>query len=123
MVHVKVNNGGDKKTKPKFERVLGNLGSASVSIGGIIGLGIFFIIGIASDKAGSAVILSSILAGIIALFTSLSFASLGSKITKEGGEYQFIYIAFGRLYLINRRYSDRYSRNNLEEIGKRQIEL
>lgn len=95
MVHVKGDNSGDKKSKPTFERILGNLGSTSVSMGGIIGSGIFFIIGIAAGKAGSAVILSLILAGIIALFTSLSFASLGSKITKEGGEYQFIYIAFG----------------------------
>lgn len=86
---------GNKKDKPTFERVLGNLGSISFSIGGIIGAGIFFIIGIATGKAGPAVILSLILAGIIALITSFSFASLGSKITKEGGDYQFIYIAFG----------------------------
>jgi APA family basic amino acid/polyamine antiporter len=40
--------------------------------------------------------LSLIFAGIIAILTSLSFASLGSKITKEGGEYQFVYTAFGK---------------------------
>jgi hypothetical protein len=41
---------GNKKDKPKFDRVLGNLGSISVSIGGIIGAGIFFIIGIATGN-------------------------------------------------------------------------
>ncbi len=40
-------------------------------------------------------ILSLILAGIIAFFSALSYASLGSKITKEGGEYQFVYTTFG----------------------------
>jgi len=81
--------------KTKFEKVLGNFSATAVSIGGIIGSGIFFIIGMATGEAGPAVILSLILAGIIALLTSLSFASLGSKIVKEGGEYQFVYIAFG----------------------------
>ncbi len=95
MADVKGNNTDNKNSKPRFERVLGSFGATAVSIGGIIGSGIFFIIGIAAGKAGPAVILSLILAGIIAFFTALSFASLGSKITKEGGEYQFVYIAFG----------------------------
>ena len=82
--------------KQAFDRVLGNFGSTAISIGGIIGSGIFFIISIAAGEAGSGVILSLLLAGLIALFTALSFASLGSKITKEGGEYQFVYIAFGK---------------------------
>jgi APA family basic amino acid/polyamine antiporter len=86
-----------KKNKTEFERILGSFSATAISIGGIIGSGIFFIIGIAARDAGPAVILSLILAGIIALFTSLSFASLGSKIVKEGGEYQFVYVAFGPL--------------------------
>jgi APA family basic amino acid/polyamine antiporter len=86
-----------KKNKTEFERILGSFRATAISIGGIIGSGIFFIIGIAARDAGPAVILSLILAGIIALFTSLSFASLGSKIVKEGGEYQFVYVAFGPL--------------------------
>ena len=86
-----------QSNKTKFERILGNFSATAVSIGGIIGSGIFFIIGMAAGEAGPALVLSLILAGIIALFTSLSFASLGSKIVKEGGEYQFVYIAFGPL--------------------------
>jgi APA family basic amino acid/polyamine antiporter len=83
------------KNKVSFDKVLGKFGATAVSIGGIIGSGIFFIIGMAAGEAGSAVILSLIISGIIALLTSLSFASLSSKIVKEGGEYQFVYIAFG----------------------------
>jgi APA family basic amino acid/polyamine antiporter len=81
--------------EPAFERVLGSFSATAVTIGGIIGSGIFFIIGFAAGEAGPAVILSLVLAGAIATFTALSFASLGSKIPKEGGEYQFVYIAFG----------------------------
>ncbi len=88
-------NTDDKNNKHTFERILGSFSATAISIGGIIGSGIFFIIGIAAGEAGSGVLISLVLAGIIALLTALSFASLGSKITKEGGEYQFVYIAFG----------------------------
>lgn len=81
--------------RSKFKQVLGSFGATAVSIGGIIGSGIFFILGIAAGVAGPAVVLSLILAGIVAILTALSFASLSSKITKEGGEYQFVYVAFG----------------------------
>ena len=84
-----------RKNAPVFERVLGGFGATAVSIGGVIGSGIFFILGMAAGSAGSGVILSLIFAGVIAILTALSFATLGSKITKEGGEYQFVYAAFG----------------------------
>ena len=84
-----------KETATRFKPVLGRLSATAVSIGGIIGSGIFFILGMAAGDAGPAVILSLVMAGVIAIFTAMSFASLGSKIQKEGGEYQFVYIAFG----------------------------
>lgn len=74
---------------------MGYFGATAVSIGGIIGSGIFFILGIAAGVAGPAVVLSLFLAGIVAMLTALSFACLSSRITKEGGEYQFVYAAFG----------------------------
>ena len=89
------NERGDASAKAPFKPVLGFFGATAISIGGIIGSGIFFIMGMAAEVAGPAVILSLVLAGLIALLTSLSFASLGSKIQKEGGEYQFVYLAFG----------------------------
>ncbi len=46
----------------KFEKVLGNFSATAISIGGIIGSGIFFIIGMAAGEAGPAVILSLIFA-------------------------------------------------------------
>jgi APA family basic amino acid/polyamine antiporter len=87
---------GVNKTKAEFVPTLGLFGATAISIAGIIGSGIFFIIGIASGIAGPAVILALIIAGAVALCTALSFATLGSKITKEGGEYQFVYLAFGK---------------------------
>jgi APA family basic amino acid/polyamine antiporter len=85
----------EEKTRAYFEPVIGGLKALSISIGGIIGSGIFFILGIATKESGPSVILSLLLAGIIAMLTALSFASLSARIPKEGGEYQFVYKAFG----------------------------
>lgn len=86
---------GDGGETVRFKPVVGFFGATAISIGGIVGSGIFFILGLATGDAGPAVILSLVLAGLIAALTSLSFASLGSKIQKEGGEYQFVFLAFG----------------------------
>ncbi len=82
-------------TSPRFRRVLGRAGAASLAIGGIVGSGIFFILGFAANEAGTGLLLSLLLAGAIATLTALSFASLGARIQREGGEYQFVYLAFG----------------------------
>lgn len=86
----------EKLGKVGFRPTLGLLGATAISVGGIIGSGIFFILGVAAGEAGPAVVLSLFLAGIIAVLTATSFASLGSKIAKEGGEYQFVYEMLGR---------------------------
>lgn len=82
----------------ELKRSLGVLGAASVSIGAIIGAGIFVLIGVASGLAGPAVILSFILAGIIAFFTALSSAELSSFITESGGSYIYTHKAFGKFW-------------------------
>jgi len=75
----------------KLRRTLSLLDAVAIGLGAIIGAGIYVVVGIAAGAAGPGVILSVILAGIIALFTTLSFAALGSTITKEGGAYEYVY--------------------------------
>jgi APA family basic amino acid/polyamine antiporter len=75
----------------KLKRTLSLLDAVSIGLGAIIGAGIYVVVGIASGAAGPGVMLSVILAGIIALFTALSFAALSSTITKEGGAYEYVY--------------------------------
>jgi APA family basic amino acid/polyamine antiporter len=82
----------------ELKRTLGVWQAAAVSIGAIIGAGIFVLIGVASGLAGPAVILSFILAGLAALFTALSAAELSSFITESGGSYIYTHHAFGRFW-------------------------
>jgi len=81
------------KQRPNAElkRTLGLFDAASISIDAIIGAGIFVVTGIVAGLAGPGVIISIILAGIIASFTALSFAQLSAYMPKEGGGYEFTY--------------------------------
>ncbi|MDE1767756.1 MAG: amino acid permease [Candidatus Micrarchaeota archaeon] len=65
-------------------------------MGNIVGAGIYVLIGAASGLAGNAVWLSFVLAAIVALFTGLSYAELGSVYPKAASEYTFIGKAYGR---------------------------
>jgi basic amino acid/polyamine antiporter, APA family len=82
----------------ELKRTLGVWQAAAVSIGAIIGAGIFVLIGVASGLAGPAVILSFVLAGLAAFFTALSAAELSSFITESGGSYIYTHHAFGRFW-------------------------
>lgn len=74
-----------------LKRELNLLDATSIGIGAIIGAGIFVVLGVAIGYAGPAVILSMVIAGIVATFTALSFAELSSAMPKEGGIYAFSY--------------------------------
>jgi APA family basic amino acid/polyamine antiporter len=74
-----------------LKRTLNLLDATSVGVGAIIGAGIFVVLGVAIGYAGPAVIISIIIAGIVASFTAFSFAELGSAIPKEGGSYTYAY--------------------------------
>ena len=73
----------------ELKRTLNLFDAASIGIGAIIGAGIFVVLGIAIGYAGPAIIISMIIAGIVASFTAFSFAELGSAIPKEGGVYEY----------------------------------
>ncbi len=68
----------------------------AIGIGGMIGGGIFAVLGLAIAQAGHAVPLTLALGGIIALLTGLSYAHLGLAFRGDGGSFTYIEHAFGR---------------------------
>ena len=75
----------------ELKRTLNLFDAISIGIGAIVGAGIFVVVGIAIGYAGPAIVISMIIAAIVASFTALSFAELGSAIPKQGGVYAFAY--------------------------------
>jgi APA family basic amino acid/polyamine antiporter len=82
----------------ELKRTLGVWSASAVSIGAIIGAGIFVLIGVASGYAGPAMIVAFLVAGLASLFTALSAGELASFITESGGSYIYTHHAFGRFW-------------------------
>jgi len=68
-----------------------------VATGAMISSGLFILPGLAFAKAGPAVILSYIIAGIFCIPTLLSMAELTTAMPKAGGDYFYIMRGFGPL--------------------------
>jgi len=81
------------------KRTIGLLGAISIGIGGMVGGGIFAVLGEAVSLAHGATIIAFLLAGIVALFTSYSYAKLSVKFQSKGGTVSFIDNAFGHNFL------------------------
>jgi len=63
--------------------------AVNISLGSIIGAGIFVILGAAAAVAGPALIASVLIAALVSLLTGLSAAELSRKFPRSGGVYIF----------------------------------
>ncbi len=73
----------------KLKCSIGLWSAVAISVGAIIGGGIFVVIGILAGYAGSGLIISMIIAGIIAFITATSFAKLTAWQPVEGSVYEY----------------------------------
>ena len=69
--------------------------AVALGMGAMIGAGIFALLGQAGAMAGSAVYLSFIIAGVIALLSGYSLAKLGSRYPSAGGIVEYLVQCFG----------------------------
>ena len=94
------------RTKPaihhsetKLKRCLSAFDLTLLGIGAIIGAGIFVLTGIAAaTKAGPAVTLSYVLAGLACSFAALAYAELASAVGGSGSAYNYGYVALGEIF-------------------------
>jgi len=66
----------------------------AMGVGGMVGGGIFSVLGLAIVQAGHAAPIAFLLGGIIALLTGLSYAKLGLTYQSDGGSFTFLEKAF-----------------------------
>lgn len=74
---------------------LGLLAVASIGIGGMVGGGIFAVLGLAVQLTRGGAPLAFALAGLVALLTSYSYARLSVTYRSEGGTVEYLNRAFG----------------------------
>lgn len=73
--------------------------ATSIGIGGMVGAGIFSILGVAAAIAGKALYISFAIAGMVALLNTYSYAKLGVKYPSSGGPVEFLIRGFGNTVL------------------------
>lgn len=74
-----------------LKRVLGVKDAIAVGLGAIIGAGIFVVTGVAAGVSGPALLISLMIAGIVATFNALSSAQLAAVYPQSGGTYEYGY--------------------------------
>ncbi len=74
---------------------IGYLAIVSIGIGGMVGGGIFAVLGLAVQLAHGGTSIAFFVAGLVALLTSYSYAKLSVAYPSEGGTVEFINQAFG----------------------------
>ena len=82
----------------KLERSLNLTSVIAISIGGMLGSGIFVLPGIAAAKTGSSIWLAYLLAAICILPAALSKSELATAMPSSGGTYLYIERAFGPIF-------------------------
>jgi APA family basic amino acid/polyamine antiporter len=87
----------EAECKKGLRRALGPIDLISIGIGGIIGAGIFVIIGVGAQNAGPAIIISLILGGLACTFTALCYSELAAMIPASGCIYTYTYATLGEL--------------------------
>ena len=83
------------KVRVSLSRDLTLFDITMIGIAGMIGAGIFALTGFATGIAGPAVLLAFLLNGVIATFTGLAYAELGSALPEAGGGVIWVKEALG----------------------------
>lgn len=69
----------------------------ALGVGAIVGTGILTLIGVGADKAGPAVIVSFLVAGLICACAALAYAEMATMIPASGSAYTYSYVVIGEL--------------------------
>jgi basic amino acid/polyamine antiporter, APA family len=80
----------------KLERSLSLWEVTLMSIGIILGAGIYVVIGEAAGLTGNSLWISFIIGAVVSTFTGLSYAELCSRYPKAGAEYVYVKNSFGK---------------------------
>src|SRR5215208_5303509 len=93
-----MSSAGPSGTSSPSDRGSGQIGmvaAVSIGIGGMVGAGIFSILGVVAQAAGNAMWLAFAIGGVVALLSTYSYAKLGATFPSAGGAVHFLVKSFG----------------------------
>jgi basic amino acid/polyamine antiporter, APA family len=89
----------EMKGENRLRRVLGPWSLTSLGVGCVIGAGIFVLTGQAAhNKAGPALTVSFVMAGLACIFSALCYAEFASMAPVAGSAYTYAYVTLGELF-------------------------
>src|SRR5437588_5462756 len=74
---------------------IGLVAAVSIGIGGMVGAGMFSILGVVAHAAGNAMWLAFAIGGVVALLSTHSYAKVGATFPSAGGAVHFLVKSFG----------------------------
>src|SRR5881394_2479069 len=74
---------------------IGMVAAVSIGVGGMVGAGIFSILGVVAQAAGNAMWLAFAIGGVVALLSTYSYAKLGAAFPSAGGAVHFLVKGYG----------------------------
>ena len=87
---MRLRSGADMKRKLTWYDLI------ALGVGGMLGVGVFVTTGpVARDKSGPGVLVSYVIAGISALFSSLCYTEFSIQIPVAGGAFSYLRVTFG----------------------------
>jgi basic amino acid/polyamine antiporter, APA family len=70
----------------------------ALGVGGVVGTGIYTLVGVGANLAGPAVILSFGIAGLICACAALCYAEVAAMVPVSGSAYTYSYVALGEIF-------------------------
>lgn len=86
---------GENGTGRNDDSSVSLVGAVAIGIGGMVGGGIFAVLGLAAEAAGGATPVSFAVAGVVAALTAVSYSKLSVHFRSAGGTVTFIDRVFG----------------------------
>ena len=75
---------------------VGVVGATALGVGGMIGAGLFTMLGLAAQASGGQLPLAIVIAGMAAGLTAYSYAQLSARFPSRGGSARFVVAGFGQ---------------------------
>ncbi|HVI98009.1 MAG TPA: amino acid permease [Sphingomonas sp.] len=89
--------GGEQPGEHRLARTLSWPHLVALGVGAIVGTGILTLIGVGADRAGPAVIVSFVIAGVICACAALAYAEMSTMMPASGSAYTYSYAVLGEV--------------------------